>query len=94
MREEAAKKLSEMAEKFYTDMGEKMVAVSTYRSYGGLAVDFWSASTKSYWDNSERLTKFYNWLYENAHLYGYHNTYQNGLEIDGYEIEPWHWRYV
>jgi LAS superfamily LD-carboxypeptidase LdcB len=33
MREEAAKKLSEMAEKFYTDMGEKMVAVSTYRSY-------------------------------------------------------------
>jgi len=59
-----------------------------------LAVDFWSASTQSYWDNSERLTNFYTWLYENAHEYGFHNTYQNGREVDGYDTEPWHWRYV
>ncbi len=38
--------------------------------------------------------KFFNWLNENAHTYGFHNTYQKGREIDGYEIEPWHWRYL
>lgn len=60
----------------------------------GLAIDLWSASTQATWQNSPRLTRFYTWLSENAHLYGFHNTYQRGLEIDGYEIEPWHWRYV
>lgn len=59
-----------------------------------LGIDLWSASTQSYWNNSERLTGFYNWLTENAHLYGFHNTYQNWVEVDGYEIEPWHWRYL
>jgi D-alanyl-D-alanine carboxypeptidase len=29
-----------------------------------------------------------------AHTYGFTNTYQKGLDIDWYEIEPWHWRYV
>jgi D-alanyl-D-alanine carboxypeptidase len=37
---------------------------------------------------------FYAWLDDNAHLYGFHNTYQKGRDIDGYEIEPWHWRYL
>lgn len=59
-----------------------------------LWIDLWSASTKAYWDSSSRLTSFYEWLSEYAHLYGFHNTYQNGREIDGYEIEPWHWRYI
>lgn len=119
MREEAADMFAKMSEKFYEDMGEKMVVVSTYRSYNyqagikargcpdnlcakaghsehqsGLAVDFWSASTNAYWQSSARLMKFYGWLSENAHNYGFHNTYQNGRDIDGYEIEPWHWRYV
>lgn len=119
LRQVAAENLQEMAAKFYEDMWEKMVVVSSYRSYAyqagikargcpdnlcakagysehqsALAVDLWSASTQSYWNNSTRLTKFYAWLSENAHLYGFHNSYQNGLKIDGYDIEPWHWRYV
>jgi len=119
MRDIAAKDYEKMAQAFYEEFDEKMVAVSTYRSYNyqagikarwcpdnlcakaghsehqsGLAIDFWSASTKAYWDSSPRLTKFYNWLYANAHTYGFHNGYQNGVETDGYDIEPWHWRYV
>lgn len=31
---------------------------------------------------------------ENAHRYGWTQSYQKGPIIDGYEIEPWHWRYV
>lgn len=119
MRKEAAEKFQEMAQKFYTDRWEKMVMVSTYRSYNyqagikarwcpdnlcakaghsehqsGLAVDFWSASTNAYWQSSEKLMERFAWLNEHAHEYGFHNTYQNGRDIDGYEIEPWHWRYV
>jgi len=60
----------------------------------GLWIDLWSASSKAYWDSSTRLTNFYNWLEENAHLFWFHNPYRNGVQVDGYEIEPWHWRYV
>ena len=59
-----------------------------------LGVDFWSASTQATWNASIELRKNYAWLSENAHLYGFHNTYQKGIEVDGYEIEPWHWRYL
>jgi D-alanyl-D-alanine carboxypeptidase len=38
--------------------------------------------------------KYYQWLLENAHLYGFHNTYQKGIEIDGKMVEPRHWRYL
>ncbi|MDD3793818.1 MAG: alpha/beta fold hydrolase [Candidatus Gracilibacteria bacterium] len=59
----------------------------------GLAIDLFAASSDSEWKNSY-LNNYYKWLYENAHLYGFHNTYQRGLKVDGYEVEPWHWRYV
>lgn len=36
----------------------------------------------------------YQWLRENAHLRGFHNTYQKGVSIDGKIIEPRHWRYL
>lgn len=119
MRRQAADAVEKMAEAFYSEFNEKMVVVSSYRSYiyqagikarwcpdnlcakaghsehqSGLAVDFWSASSKQYWDSSLRLTQFYTWLDTNAHIYGFHNGYRNGVEIDGYDIEPWHWRYV
>ena len=119
LRETAAMALEELAEDFYNHFWEKVVVVSSYRSYerqrqikagwcpdhlcakawysehqSGLAVDFWSASTEAYWQWSPRLMRFYDWLYDNAHLYGYHNSYQNGVEIDGYAVEPWHWRYL
>ena len=119
LRDTAAKYFEKLAEAFYKDMGEKIVIVSSYRSYerqrqikqwwcpdhlcakawysehqSGLAVDVWSASTQDYWNNSPRLMKFYDWLYDNAHIYWYHNSYQNGVDIDWYAIEPWHWRYL
>ena len=59
-----------------------------------LWVDFWSASTQAIWQADATLSRYYDWLSKNAHLYGYHNTYQKGLAVDGYEIEPWHWRYL
>ncbi|MCH8518857.1 D-alanyl-D-alanine carboxypeptidase family protein [Candidatus Gracilibacteria bacterium] len=119
LRGTAAQAFENLAQDFYRDMGEKVVVVSSYRSYerqvqikaggcpdhlcakagysehqSGLAIDVWSASTEAYWKSSPRLMRFYEWFYENAHLYGYHNSYQNGVEIDGYAIEPWHWRYL
>ena len=38
--------------------------------------------------------KYYQWLVDNAHKYGFHNTYQKWMEIDGKMVEPRHWRYV
>lgn len=119
MRQIAAERFEQMAEAFYKQFNEKMVVVSSYRSYAyqagikawwcpdnlcakaghsehqsWLTADLWSASSQSYWNSSQRLTEFYEWLDANAHNYGYHNWYKNGVDIDGYDIEPWHWRYV
>ncbi len=116
---EARQHFEELAAAFYEAFQQKVVVVSSYRSYNyqagikarwcpdnlcakaghsehqsWLAIDLWSASTNTYWKSNKRLTGYYSWLSENAHLYGFHNTYQKGREIDGYEIEPWHWRYV
>lgn len=60
----------------------------------GLAVDLWETTTKAQFMSKPDLANYYVWLFENAHYYGFTNTYQKGLNIDGYEIEPWHWRYV
>ena len=57
-----------------------------------LAVDLWEASTQKQF--LFKYNKYYNWLNENAANYGFHNTYQKWLEVDWYEIEPWHWRYL
>lgn len=44
---------------------------------------------------SMKFTKEYQWLSDNAHLYGFVLSYPEGLEyITGYTYEPWHWRYV
>lgn len=59
-----------------------------------LAVDISEASTNYRWKTNKALINYSRWLNENAYKYGFHNTYQKGLEIDGYEIEPWHWRYM
>ncbi len=59
-----------------------------------LAIDLWSASSIWEWQKNETLQSYYNWLWENAHLYGWHNPYRNWVDIDGYEPEPWHWRYL
>lgn len=60
----------------------------------GLAFDLWETTTNSQFLSKPDLKKYFEWLNNNAHKYGFTNTYQKGLEIDTYEIEPWHWRYV
>ncbi len=52
-------------------------------------IDFESASQR--FDTTES----YKWLQENAHLYGFVQSYQPGTEgITGYIPESWHWRYL
>ena len=60
----------------------------------GLVVDLWSASSKDNWYSNVKLKKYFSWLNENAHKFGFHNTYQKWRDVDWYEIEPWHWRYL
>ena len=59
-----------------------------------LAVDFWEASTQEQFLSNKKYKEYFKWLRENAHNYWFHNTYQKWLDIDWYEIEPWHWRYI
>lgn len=56
-----------------------------------LAVDIHIATTNWY--------KKFNWEYmdrmnNNAHKYGFINTYSKWVEVDGKMKEVWHWRYV
>lgn len=45
--------------------------------------------------NGRRLdSASFEWMKNNAHKRGFHNTYQKGVEIDGKMVEPWHWRYL
>lgn len=57
-----------------------------------LAVDLREATNEEKF--LSKYQKYYDWLHENAHLYGFHQSYQNWREIDGYYVEPWHWRYL
>lgn len=61
----------------------------------GLAFDF-GGTNRSHWlEESFALTKEGEWLYANAHKYGFILRYQKGKEsITGYMFEPWHYRYV
>jgi len=56
----------------------------------GLAVDLWVNG----WNIKALSGIYYQWLIDNAHKYGFHNSYQKWMEIDGKIAEPWHWRYV
>jgi LAS superfamily LD-carboxypeptidase LdcB len=60
----------------------------------GLAVDFWEASTLTNYQNNRRLKKYFEWIKKYWPKHWFTNTYQKWREIDGYAIEPWHWRYV
>ena len=56
----------------------------------GLAIDVFNATTdgsSGYWD-------YFAWLRMNAHTFWWTQSYQKGVEIDGYVVEQWHWRYV
>jgi len=58
-----------------------------------LAVDLFSLNNDDFKWNW-KYSKYYNWLKDNAHRYGFHQSYQNGFDIDWYMIENWHWRYL
>lgn len=58
----------------------------------GLAIDIFAASTaqdfvKEYWSYAD-------WMQQHAHEYWRTQSYQKGKEVDGYIVEPWHYRYV
>ena len=59
-----------------------------------LAIDLWEATNNSEFLGKQHLKNYYEWLIKNAASFWYHNSYQKGLAIDGYDKEPWHWRYV
>ena len=84
-------------QKWIKDRGcpDNLCAKAGYSEHqSGLAIDLFEASTEEDWKNDKELQEYTQWLNNNAYKYGFINTYQKGLEIDGYEIEPWHWRYV
>lgn len=35
----------------------------------------------------------FEWLWNVAHMYGFHQSFQKGIEIDWHPIEPWHLRW-
>lgn len=58
----------------------------------GLAVDLREATNEEKF--LSKYQKYYYRLHDNAHLYWFHQSYQNGKEIDGYYAEPRHRRYL
>jgi len=60
----------------------------------GLAIDIFSFTDEAQFLANPKYKEYFEWMNANAHLYGFHNSYQNGPESDGYAIEPWHRRYV
>lgn len=119
LRAEAQEAFARMSEEFYKEFGEKMVVVSTYRSYAyqkwikdrwcpdalcakaghsehqsGLAIDLWEATSYEQFMSKDKQKDYYEWMLLHAHTYGFHNSYTNWRAIDGYEREPWHWRYL
>lgn len=59
-----------------------------------LAVDIAIRSKKGSSTVLKAGNKYYDWLVLHAHEFGFHNTYQNWVAIDGKMIEPRHRRYV
>lgn len=60
----------------------------------GLAIDIFDATTADDYEKNFNYRRYIAWMKKNAHLYGWHQSYQKGEKIDAYEIEPWHWRYL
>lgn len=60
----------------------------------GLAIDIFAATTAGDFLSKTDFRKYYERLAINAHRYGRHNTYQKWVEIDSYQIEPRHRRYL
>ncbi len=59
-----------------------------------LALDLFDPSSQSEFYSNPRYVGYVNWLKENAYKYGWVLSYKYGYKEDGYNPEPWHWRYV
>lgn len=59
-----------------------------------IAVDLFDATTEEEYYKNPKYVAYIKWLQRYAHLYGWTQSYQKWEDIDEYEIEPWHWRYV
>lgn len=59
-----------------------------------LAFDLFETTTEKEFLEKSDYKKYFDWLNKNAYKYWFTNSYKNWIEIDGYENEPWHWRYV
>jgi len=84
-------------QKWIKDWGcpDNLCAKAWYSEHqSGLAVDLWEATTKDIFLSKSKLKKYFEWMNKNAYKYGFHNTYQKWIDVDWYEIEPWHWRYL
>ena len=57
-----------------------------------LAVDLWEATNEQKF--LSKYQKYYDRLHDNAHLYWFHQSYQNWRKFDWYYIEPRHRRYL
>lgn len=57
-----------------------------------LAVDIHIANAK--WWYRAMWWESFDWLKENAYLYGFHNTYSKWYNVDGKMVESRHWRYL
>jgi zinc D-Ala-D-Ala carboxypeptidase len=60
----------------------------------GLAIDVFDATNEDDFIANRNYKRYVTWFQGNAHIYGWHQSYQKGEAIDGYEVEPWHWRYI
>jgi LAS superfamily LD-carboxypeptidase LdcB len=60
----------------------------------GLALDL-SVKTARWWSvGLDQNNKYHDWLLDHAAEFGFENTYQKWVDIDGKRIEPRHRRYV
>ena len=62
----------------------------TIEHEAGLALDLWVNGGNIRASN----WIYYQWLVDNAYKYGFHNSYQKWMEVDGKMVEQRHWRYV
>ena len=59
----------------------------------GLTLDITAVDMEGILDYEE--TPEYKWMDQNAHLYGFIQSYKKGkTSITGYQAESWHWRYL
>lgn len=101
--------LQDMAWAYYAHFGTAMQINSGWRSYEYQRDAFTQQCREAYvcaypghsehqsWlavDIGNLHGERYTWMANNAHLYGFHQSYQHGFEVDHYHREDRHWRYL